>query len=706
MCKYYSTAEIAESTGLIVRTVDRRAKRENWPARTRKGQGGGKEYAFDGLPEPVQNAILKQEACTTDICPLSATPTQGPTLDSLSGKKRTVALAKADLLQIYSDWLSRSKRGSKAEARDNFILAYKGGAWSRLLEVLGPKVSWKTLERWKVQLRKQKSVVALADQRGGGNVARAKMTEKHLEVVLRAVLNPNRPTVTSALKMARITMEATGMEFIPSDKTMSRWLEKWKETNFGSWVFTREGKKAWNDKAAFFIERDYSLIEVGDIMVADGHVLNFETINPWTGKAKRMELVMWYDMASNCPLGWEIMPTENTQSIASAFRRACLSLGKYPKIAYLDNGRAFRSKYFNGIDFKQTGIGGLFQEMGVNTIFAWPYHGQSKTIERFFGTLYQLEQWIPSSVGNCIGNKPPRMNRGEAMHRKAYEAMGGRPLTLEETHIAVAQWIDQYINTPQGKNSHMSGKCPAELMLTGRGPGIDEERLRHLMMVKKMRKISRKGIELFGERYYDEKLYSRTHSVEVRYDMSNLSCIHVYRDGQFICTAPKKPKVHPAANLLGDASHQNEFKAQITYRKQQEKDAANYTQCVLEDALHDQAQRMKEFEKAAAPEPEQISEPKPISKAKVTSIAAVKANALEAQKNAPAYTPPAENSDILSELDKYEYLFSTAFRDGVVLRDPDAEWMKYFEATDEFQELHIGRFDRLKKLYERRQAAN
>lgn len=326
MCKYYSTAEIAESTGLIVRTVDRRAKRENWPARTRKGQGGGKEYAFDNLPEAVQTAILKAEAENTDSS--LPTPHQGPSLENLNEKKRTVALAKADLLQLYSDWLSRSKHGKKAEARENFIIAYKGGAWSRILEILGPNVSWKTLERWKVQLRKEKSVVALADGRGASNPCRAKMTEKHLEVVLRAVLNPNKPTISSALKMARITMEAVGMDFIPSDKTMRRWLEKWKETNFGSWVFTREGKKAWNDKAAFFIERDYSLIEVGDIMVADGHVLNFETINPWTGKAKRMELVMWYDMASNCPLGWEIMPTENTQAIASAFRRACVTLGK------------------------------------------------------------------------------------------------------------------------------------------------------------------------------------------------------------------------------------------------------------------------------------------------------------------------------------------------------------------------------------------
>lgn len=703
MCKYYSTAEIAESTGLIVRTVDRRAKRENWPARTRKGQGGGKEYAFDNLPEAVQTAILKAEAENTDSS--LPTPHQGPSLENLNEKKRTVALAKADLLQLYSDWLSRSKHGKKAEARENFIIAYKGGAWSRILEILGPNVSWKTLERWKVQLRKEKSVVALADGRGASNPCRAKMTEKHLEVVLRAVLNPNKPTISSALKMARITMEAVGMDFIPSDKTMRRWLEKWKETNFGSWVFTREGKKAWNDKAAFFIERDYSLIEVGDIMVADGHVLNFETINPWTGKAKRMELVMWYDMASNCPLGWEIMPTENTQAIASAFRRACVTLGKYPKIAYLDNGRAFRSKYFNGVDFKQTGIGGVFQDLGVNTIFAWPYHGQSKTVERFFGTLHDLEMWVPSYVGNSIDNKPPRMNRGEVQHRKAYEALGGRPLTLEETHVAVAQWIDSYINTPQTEKSHLKGKCPAEVMLAGRGPGVDEERLRHLMMVKKVAKLGREGIKLFGKRYYAPELYSRTHSVEVRYDMYDLSKIHVYREGEFICTAPVQPKAHPAAELLGNEEHKAEFKSQVTYRKQQEKDAASYTQSVLEDALNDHSQRLKEIEKAASPEQVVEPAPKPLSQAKVTSIKAAKAKAVEARKDAPAYIPPESNPEILDEIGKYEYLFTLAYSKGITLREPDQEWMEYFETTDDYENIKA-RCEQRKRFYARKQAAN
>lgn len=700
MTKYYPTAELAGSLGVTVMTVTRRAKRESWPFRTRQGRGGGKEFAFDTLPESVKTAILKQEACTADVCPISSTH-QGPTLDSLSDKKRATALARADLVALYTSHLSKAKRGGKVEARTHFISAYKAGAWPQLLETLGAKISWQTIERWKVALRKEQSVVALADGRGKGNAARTVITDKHEDILLKAVLNPNSTTISESIDTAVGLMKVSGLH-CPSEKTMRRWLKKWKETHFGTWVYTREGKKAWNDKAAFFIERDLNLIEVGDIMVADGHVLNFETLNPWTGKAQRMELVMWYDMASNCPLGWEIMPTENTQSIASAFRRACISLGKYPRIAYLDNGRAFRSKYFNGTKFEQTGISGLFQELGVQTIFAWPYHGQSKTVERFFGTLHQLEQWVPSYVGNCIDNKPPRLHRGETMHRKAYEGTGGRPLTMTETHVAVARWIDRYINRPQ--RGHLDGRCPAEVFIAGSGPGVDEGKLRHLMMVKEMRKVSREGIKLFGERYYAPELYSRTHAVQIRYDMHDMSCIHVYRDGEFICTAPKVAKVHPAANILGDEGHQNEFKKQITYRKQQEKDAAGYVKGVLESSLKDQQQRIKELDVKTNEKPED-KQFKPLSQAKITRIEAAKAKAMESRNSAPAYIPPAENPDILSELEKYEYLFSLVYRDNLTLREPDQEWMEYFEATEEYENIKA-RCEQRKRFYARKQATN
>lgn len=698
----YTTKELTELLSLSQsKVVIARAEREGWQSRPRAGRGGGNEWLVASMPEATRTKLLA--SCAQDQL-AAANHVLKPTLATaaVSESKKSKALARADLVALYTDWLDRSPHGEKFAARDKFILAYMGGAWPVLLETLGDKVSWKSIERWKVQIQREGTVVALVDRRGGANSERTVMSEQHAELLLTAVLRPNHPSVSGAIRMASAAMRARGLD-VPAERTMRRFLDDWKSTNFGTWVFTREGKKAWNDKAAFFIDRDYSLIEVGDILVADGHVLNFETINPWTGKPQRMELVVWYDMKSNCPLGWEIMPTENTQAIASAFRRAVLTLGKYPLVAYLDNGKAFRSKYFNGVDFRQTGIAGLFQELSVHTIFAWPYHGQSKTVERFFGTLHDLEQWVPSYVGRDIESKPPRLNRGEVMHRKVWDASGCRALTMEETHVAVAKWIDDYINRPQ--RGHLNGKCPAEVFVAGRGPGVDEAKLRHLMMAKEVRKVTREGIKHLGHRYYAPELYSRTHAVQIRYDIADPSSILVYsEDGKrLICEANKVQGIHPAADLLGTEQHRAELREAIGLKKQQEREASSIVREVLVMSVADQRQRMEQLQAEVASKESFTASPAvtPLSQAEIRRVEAAKQQALESATIAPAYTPPAEKPGINTELDKYEYLFGLTVREGVNLREADAEWMEYYESTEEYAEVAKRRFDQLRNLYSR-----
>lgn len=57
-------------------------------------------------------------------------------------------------------------------------------------------------------------------------------------------------------------------------------------------------------------------------MIADGHTLNFQVINPFTGKPQRATLVGFLDWKSTALVGYEIMMSENTQCIASALRNA------------------------------------------------------------------------------------------------------------------------------------------------------------------------------------------------------------------------------------------------------------------------------------------------------------------------------------------------------------------------------------------------
>ena len=123
----------------------------------------------------------------------------------------------------------------------------------------------------------------------------------------------------------------------------------------------REGEKALNDKVEPYIERDLSKIEVGDVLVADGHVLNFEVINPFTGKPTRATLVGFLDWKSTALVGYEIMMSENTQCIASALRNAILNLGKIPKIVYQDNAERLRLNIFSIVILMKKGLTGYMK---------------------------------------------------------------------------------------------------------------------------------------------------------------------------------------------------------------------------------------------------------------------------------------------------------------------------------------------------------
>lgn len=409
----YVTQECSRRLGLSVKSTLQRAQRESWQSRPRKGRGGGKEWLVASMPKETQLAIRaaeeKQALGEEKSLPqkqLSSVTT--PAI--LDDKKRYKALARADLLRQYLVW--QRKNGATKAQKAAFVEAYRAGVWPKLLEEIGP-VSWQTLERWKVKQERAGSVLILADRRGVAHRGRTLLTERHQHIILGHVLNPNAPAISQCVREVQRKFQAEGM-FVPSDPTIRRFAKAYMTECFDSWTAFREGEKAWNDKCAISLLRNWNLVEVGDVVIADGHTLNFESIDPDTGKPKRMTLVLFYDGASNCPLGWQIMATENTACISAAFRRSCIILGKFPRVIYLDNGRAFRARFFEGCpDFEQAGFLGLYRDLGCTVIHAWPYHGQSKPVERFFGTMHELEVWMPSYTGYDIAHKPARMMRGE-----------------------------------------------------------------------------------------------------------------------------------------------------------------------------------------------------------------------------------------------------------------------------------------------------
>ncbi|WP_301967157.1 Mu transposase C-terminal domain-containing protein [uncultured Desulfovibrio sp.] len=718
----YTTQDLVPLLKVSRQAIEKRIAREKWQARER-ARCGSREWLVSSMPEETRVAIrAAEEKQALALCPAPAPiPALSPSTTTaiMDDKRRYKALARADLVCQYLTWQRR--HGATKVQKGEFIIAYKAGAWPKLLEEVGP-VSWQTLERWKLEQERAGSVLALADRRGVTHKGKTMLTEEHKRVILGHVLNPNGAKVSQCVREVQKKFQAAGMA-LPSEPTIRRFVKHYMEECFDEWTLFREGKKAWNDKCAISLLRDWSLVGVGDVIIGDGHTLNFETLNPATGKPTRMTIVLFYDGASNCPLGWEIMPTENTDSISAAFRRSCIMLGKFPRVVYLDNGRAFRAKYFKGCpDFEQAGFLGLYRDLGCSVIHAWPYHGQSKPIERFFGTFHDMEVWMPSYTGNDIAHKPARMKRGEDLHRQLYTKMGGRPLTMEETLVQVARWFAEYATRPQYR-THLHGRTPGDVFMEGRGEGLspqDMQKLTLFMMQKEVRTITKDGIKVNGRLYWHEKLYSRRHPVLVRYDEHfNPYSVYVYTlDGEPLCEAKDREHyriasgLHPVARILGTAEQQEELRANIELRKGLERSSTALMRGLLQGSILPETQaRMAALEtETAEAVPDTPKKPKVIrlntpsvSPEEEAALEQAKEKARAEMESAPSYTP----SDLMRWKDsqaRYGYLFEVKFEQGLELVPADAAWMEAYESTPEFERYLKNRYAALREMYEHKQA--
>lgn len=344
---------------------------------------------------------------------------QKQNLNFQTEKLKVEALAKIDLLKSFE------KFGIKFEHRLNaektFLELYNSGEYLKdIFQILG-KVSKSSLYRWNKTYSEYGTIESLIPKYKCTSIQEynTTLTPDMIEQFKKFLFHPNRFKISKAISLTKYCLEQKGIENIPADIAFRRYADKYKSLHYDEWIFKREGEKALTDKVLPYIQRDMSKIEVGEVLVADGHNLNFQVINPFTGKPQRATLVGFFDWKSGALVGYEIMMSESTQCIASALRNAILNLGKIPKFVYQDNGKAFRAKYFQNCDFEESGFNGVYANLGITPIFARVRNARAKIIERFFLEFQEeFEKMMPTYIGTSIQDKPARLLRGEKNYTK------------------------------------------------------------------------------------------------------------------------------------------------------------------------------------------------------------------------------------------------------------------------------------------------
>lgn len=647
---------------------------------------GGKTYEIliASLESELQIKITDERAKSKQLVTLN-----NNVVSFEAQKARLEALARIDIVQSLLSF--RRKYKTQKEADNDFLLMFNSGQFLPKLHKQIGSVSRSTLYRW-VKLFETSGDNPIQALMPGYKYTKmgeynTKLTPEMIHVFKGFLLLENNLEISKAIAFTKVCLRNRGILDLPSDMTFRRFADKFKKINYGEWVLHRQGEKAFNDLVEPYIERDISKLEVGDVLIADGHTLNFQVINPFTGKPARATLVGFLDWKSTALVGYEIMMSENTQCIASALRNSIINLGKIPKIVYQDNGRAFRAKYFQNCNFDEEGFNGVYANLGIKSVFAKVRNAKAKVIERFFLEFQEeFEKLMISYTGTSIENKPARLMRGEKLHKEMHKRQtGNRVPTIQEVIKYLDKWLKYHNSKPCPNAREMSikqclntvQKTDCEQRLKGsersetampfnasnQAEKIDINILNNLMMKTDTKTIHRNGIKFLHNHYYNEALFGLREPVYIRYSLFDSSKVHVYTlKGEFLCVARQVTKTHPMAYHLGSVKDMEDFKQKIQkHTRLKNKAFKNY----LKYCTNEQEQFIE-----VEPEPPKVEEHKETKKIPKQK----KLSAREQQMNRPFFN---------SDYEKYDWLM----KHGCTC-EADREWILEYRRTDEYMNLY------------------
>jgi putative transposase len=533
---WITSREAATRSGLNLGAINRkcletwqhdgRAKRERLP----NGQQG---WLIHESADP--RFVLAKSAETKDAIfdPAKLGLTEAQTQEVLRRRK------------IVSDW-SDAVRASAAiklterQVTDQYL--------SRLSES-GVALSRATLYNWLAAWRRQ-GINGLIDarwksQKSGGDYAdfMALVTQLWLDRGTRKPL-----TVCYAIAQDRAAQNGWT---VPSYGTCHRLIKRLDPAYVAKF---RHGEKRFVDDHEPNLHRDYSTIDANDWWCSDDRPFDVMVQHGWKENGSpnfiRPVLHAWQDLRSRKCLAWEILAdAATTPVVLRTFVNACDAHG-VPKVALVDNGKTFDGRALQGRTKRQRQRGevarkceGAFNILDVQTVHAWPFHGQSKPIERMFGTIARTfcKLW-PTYCGKDSSNRPESLVK----RLKAGEAP-----TLEEFTAAFADWIEPAYNGKAGhRGDAMEERSPNQAF-------ADELKVKRTLPRELLEyatfertapvKVAQDGVRYKGLHFgqFDQAL-AKWHGKQVRLAVDDRCLSHVYVEelnGRLITRAKVNGKI-------------------------------------------------------------------------------------------------------------------------------------------------------------------
>ena len=301
---WITVKELADIKGITPRAVRKSVANNKYVTRLVETKNGTKyEILIDSLDNNTKNLIdFEKSKCEIE-------KNREPVLRKNSitpPHARQIALARYDLVNLWVDYKKISK--NKTQAGKEFIDIYNDGKiYSYLFNILG-KISIGTIYRWHKAIKGNDDYTKLIPNYDyGEKESNPQLTHEEELVFKSLLLTPNKTNIGKATKLAKYILEKKGLESPSSERNFRRYAENFKRNNYDKWILAREGQKALRDKVQPYIIRDIAKLEVGDVLVADGHRLSVQCLNPFTGRPCRPTLIGYLDWKSTALVGYEIM---------------------------------------------------------------------------------------------------------------------------------------------------------------------------------------------------------------------------------------------------------------------------------------------------------------------------------------------------------------------------------------------------------------
>lgn len=551
--------------------VGRRANRESWPSRPRRGRGGGAEYPLTALPDTARlelarraatfqpnTAVLSLAAAAPGLLsrtselqgnaaggsPYSPPPGEAAGGPSLTGPSLARADARLAIVKAFDAFYSCSPLG-KLKAIAAFAGLYNAGQIDLPDAVRAAVSSFSpsTLRNWRKKLAIE-GVAALGGRHGHHRRGRGIIdSDQDLQGYIVALL-ADKPHVGAAQVMRglRARFEAS---ILPSYRSVQRWTSAWKEDNAQIFLAVRDPDKFRSKYQPAFGSASEKIIALNQCWELDSSPADVMTTSG------RCALVGCIDIFSRRTTVL-VAPTSRATALAAVTRKAMLAWG-VPASVKTDQGADYISRHFTRV----------LADLKITHRTCRPYTPEGKPhIERFFKTLsHQFLELLPGYIGHDVAG------RKEIENRKSFAARSGDSaaetfsvkLTAEELQEKIDAWLaGVYERTEHGG----LGMSPFEKAASWPGAvsRIENERALDLLLAEApdghgMRTVGKSGVRCAGATFIGPVLGAHVGDrVQVRYDPADMGAIFVFdADGNFLCRAfaPERLNVSREAAARG-----------------------------------------------------------------------------------------------------------------------------------------------------------